>query len=159
MSDIVAPDELPSWHIECKGTKNPELTQSTLGKWLKQIDTDCPSNLVPVIIHSANKYEYIAIIPLDTWKKICPNYVWGYFLWAEETITPTKEFIKKDRQDAIEASLGLMSNPVGVIAHKVNYKEINTVVIILKASVWLQVAKTYEKQVVASKFAAVKELN
>ena len=61
-SDIIVPEELPSWHIESKGTKVPKVNRAKLAKWFKQVDEDCPADMLPVIIHTANAYSSIAIV-------------------------------------------------------------------------------------------------
>lgn len=68
LSDIVAPDDLPTWHIECKGMQSPCLNRSTLTKWVEQIKRDCPEALQPVILNKANGKPIIAILPYNVYQ-------------------------------------------------------------------------------------------
>lgn len=61
LSDVVVPDELPSFHIESKGTTSAVLPKSILKKWAEQIKTDCPANLIPIIFHNANGKDLVCI--------------------------------------------------------------------------------------------------
>ena len=65
-SDIEADVELPSFHIESKGTANKKLTKSKLKDWYEQLYTDVKDGRLPVILHVANGEEPIALIPIDT---------------------------------------------------------------------------------------------
>jgi len=64
-SDVVSTD-LPSFHIEVKGTQSKKLPKSTLLKWHTQIETDVKNNNLPVIFHIANGEEPVALIPVFT---------------------------------------------------------------------------------------------
>lgn len=68
-SDIVAPDELPNWHIESKGTKSSLLTRSAIRKWLFQVKTDSKQKY-SVILNKANSKDLIAIVPFSVWKEL-----------------------------------------------------------------------------------------
>lgn len=70
LSDVVAPDELSRWHIESKATKSSILPRSVIKKWIKQIDADCPPDMVPVIINQPNNSEWVAIMPFDECERI-----------------------------------------------------------------------------------------
>ncbi len=61
-SDIVA-DELPSFHIECKGTKHQKLGRSLLKEWWSQVHKDVKPGKLPVIFHIANGCEPVALVP------------------------------------------------------------------------------------------------
>ena len=70
LSDVLAEEDLPSFHLEVKGTASPVLQRSKLKAWVKQVKTDCPDHLLPVIFHQANNIKPIAILTSQTYKKI-----------------------------------------------------------------------------------------
>lgn len=69
-SDVVVPGELPSFHIESKGTKSPTLPRNQLLAWLAQIREDCPENLLPVIFNKANPVDWIGICQCSIYHKL-----------------------------------------------------------------------------------------
>lgn len=60
-SDVVAKVELPSFHIEVKGTAGANLSKSTLIQWLDQIRRDCVNGQIPIIFHKANGEDWVAL--------------------------------------------------------------------------------------------------
>lgn len=64
--DIVAPIELPSFHIEAKGTKYAKVPKSTLKKWHLQVTNDAKDGSLPIIFHEANGEEVVALFPMST---------------------------------------------------------------------------------------------
>lgn len=60
-SDVIAPDELPSFHIESKGTVNNVIPKSTLKKWATQLRVDCPVGKIPILFHKANNEDWVGI--------------------------------------------------------------------------------------------------
>jgi|SRR6185369_8029826 len=79
-SDVVSSD-LPSFHIEVKGTQSKKLNKSTLLKWHTQIETDVKNNNLPVIFHIANGEEPVALIPVFT------TLAMGFYLMDIKTLT------------------------------------------------------------------------
>jgi hypothetical protein len=69
-SDIICPNELPEWHIECKGTKSGLLIRSQLLKWYEQVGRDCPVDKQAVILNKSNGKELIALMPFSTWLEV-----------------------------------------------------------------------------------------
>ena len=65
-ADVLAPDELPSFHIESKGTKSSIIPKSKLKLWYKQIFDDVKEGQLPVIFNEANGEEIVALVPLGT---------------------------------------------------------------------------------------------
>lgn len=61
-SDVVAPEDLPSFHIEVKGTATSKLEKSKLKKWVEQLYADCPENKLPVLFNKANNKDWIALV-------------------------------------------------------------------------------------------------
>jgi len=61
-SDVIAPNELPIFHIESKGTKSKKLEKSKLRSWYEQLDHDCPAHKVAVLFNKANNYPFIGLI-------------------------------------------------------------------------------------------------
>lgn len=61
-SDIVA-DELPSFHLECKGTALTKVAKALLKKWWKQIWKDALPGKLPVIFHLANRCVPVCLVP------------------------------------------------------------------------------------------------
>lgn len=61
-ADIIA-NELPTFHIESKGTKERKLGRSVLKAWWNQLQNDCPVNKIPVLFHIANGCPVVGIIP------------------------------------------------------------------------------------------------
>lgn len=68
-SDVVAKVELPSFHIEVKGTAGANLSKSTILDWLDQIKRDCVVEQIPIIFHKANGKDWTALITADTLEK------------------------------------------------------------------------------------------
>lgn len=64
-ADVQAKIELPSFHIESKGTKDKKLNRSTLRAWFNQLAKDC-GPLLPVLFHKANNCDIIGLIPTMT---------------------------------------------------------------------------------------------
>lgn len=62
--DIIA-DELPSFHIESKGTKKNKLPKSMLLKWYNQVMFDTKDGHLPVIFNSANNTDIVALVPVE----------------------------------------------------------------------------------------------
>lgn len=61
---MVAPEELPSFHIEVKGTASPKLEKSKLKKWVEQLNTDCPyPDRIRVIFNKANNKSWLCLLP------------------------------------------------------------------------------------------------
>lgn len=74
MSDIQAPTELPTWHLECKGTKNPTVPECILKEWDAQLARDCPAGKTPVILHKPNGHKLRALMRIcDFFKKECSH--------------------------------------------------------------------------------------
>lgn len=67
LSDVVAFDELPSFHLESKGTKNKSIERSKLIAWTTQIKRDCPINKFPVVFIKSNNVDWIGMM-------LCPTY-------------------------------------------------------------------------------------
>ncbi len=62
-SDLKAPDQLPSFLIESKGTASPHLECSKLHAWFKKLEVDCEgTKLVPVLFTKANHGSWIGIV-------------------------------------------------------------------------------------------------
>ncbi len=72
-SDVIAPDELPSFHIECKATASKKIPLSTLKKWYAQLERDCPADKVAVLFHFANGIRPFVLIPALEFKKVYHN--------------------------------------------------------------------------------------
>lgn len=63
LSDVVAMEDLPNFHIECKGVKAKYLTRTQINNWAEQLKRDCPTNLVPVLFCKRNNIDWIALCP------------------------------------------------------------------------------------------------
>lgn len=61
--------ELPSFHIECKGTVAKNIPLSILKKWYKQLETDCPKDKIAVLFHFANGIKPFVLAPLESLTK------------------------------------------------------------------------------------------
>lgn len=68
-SDLNVEKELPSFHIECKGTQSAKLEKGKLKKWIAQVRKDCPPTKVPVILNKANSKNWVAILLPETIEK------------------------------------------------------------------------------------------
>lgn len=64
---MVATVELPSFHIECKGTVSKSIKLSILKKWYKQLEDDCPKDKLAVLFHFANGSIPFILIPLNSY--------------------------------------------------------------------------------------------
>lgn len=62
---MVAPEELPSFHIECKGTRDFCLSRGGLLAWEEQLKRDCPKNKQAVLFWKANNTDWICIRPVE----------------------------------------------------------------------------------------------
>ena len=51
---------LPGYHIECKRT-----AKSTLYKWMDQAISDCNEGETPIVVHRANKHDWVVICKLE----------------------------------------------------------------------------------------------
>lgn len=60
--DVVAPDDLPHFHIESKGTARPEIGEKLLTEWMAQLERDCKPGRYPVIFHKANQKPWMCLI-------------------------------------------------------------------------------------------------
>lgn len=92
-SDVVAPDELPSFHIEVKGTAGAKLEKSKLKKWVEQICRDKVSNSLPVIFHKANNHPWVAIFRAEECGFLYPN-LENVHLSLEDFIEPAHHLSK-----------------------------------------------------------------
>lgn len=63
-SDVIA-DELSTFHIECKGTKDSVLRRSTLKDWEAQLRKDCPEGKKAVLFWKANNQDWTVLVPMD----------------------------------------------------------------------------------------------
>lgn len=148
-SDIVAPDELPNWHIESKGTKSSLLTRSTIKKWLTQVKTDSKQKY-SVILNKANSKDLVALIPFSTWKdlkhletsKYTVNVVVTESIHAvdglveAQTITKLLEHIVSLPNDTI-ATYYFSTDPMHLDNKDL---ALSNIAVILLAEHWLQVA-------------------
>lgn len=62
LADVVAPKELPHFHIECKGTAKRGLSKQEISDWFNQVYDDCPENKIPVIFHKANNEFWVVLV-------------------------------------------------------------------------------------------------
>lgn len=96
-SDVVA-DELPSYHIECKGTKSQVLNYSKLKAWLAQLKTDCPSGKIPILFWKANGVDWVLLMPDTTsyrgvWIELQPENLLKEFIeWDKDRLRPAELF-------------------------------------------------------------------
>lgn len=141
-SDIVAPLELPNWHIESKSTKSPKIPCSTLKKWLNQIKQDCPRGKLPVILMVANGYSPVAIMTSDIYKAVARQ-ISSLIVTTEDSFAPAIELIKLDKAARVYGTLIEKAPPPfsGVVAFEL---EIGVIAVTVEASLWLSWAFTYE---------------
>ncbi|HSW70354.1 MAG TPA: hypothetical protein VLH77_00045 [Gammaproteobacteria bacterium] len=93
-SDVIAPDELPSFHIECKATASKKLTLSLLKKWYAQLERDCPADKVAVLFHFANGIRPFVMVPFLAFKKIEHNALLSQvYITGGESFNPATYFI------------------------------------------------------------------
>lgn len=145
-SDIIVPDELPSWHIESKGTTSPKLVISKVRNWFKQVTEDCPANKIPVILHTANAYAPVALMSFNTYKTIALS-VGQMSIAAEESFCPAPDLIKMQKGSRIYAILTEKIKEfvfTGAIAFEYSFNEL---AIAVEAPLWLHWALEYEKKV------------
>lgn len=69
-SDVIAPEELPSFHLESKGVKSPLSTRGQLRGWCDQLMTDCPENQFPALFCKPNHHKWFSFIFLTTYPEI-----------------------------------------------------------------------------------------
>lgn len=67
--DVCGKEELPNWHIECKGTKSARLESSKLNSWYDQIVRDQKTNKFAVLLNKADAHPLLAMIPFTTFKE------------------------------------------------------------------------------------------
>lgn len=87
-SDVIAPEHLPDFHIEVKGTQSAKLTRSQLKAWYKQLEEDCPKHKIPVLFNKANGKDIIGIVTIPTAKAL-----WSEWLYikaeTEDSVVPS----------------------------------------------------------------------
>lgn len=65
---MVAPAELPSFHIEVKGTASAKLEYSKLRDWVRQVKGDVMHGQVPVIFNKANNQDWVGLAPVSSFR-------------------------------------------------------------------------------------------
>lgn len=63
LADIEAKTELPSFHIEAKGTKDARLGRAKWLDWYHQLERDCPEHMISVLFHKANNCRIVGVLP------------------------------------------------------------------------------------------------
>lgn len=89
LSDVVAPGELPHFHIESKAVKSPILTRSIAKKWAEQMKRDCPDGQHPVLFMKPNNSDMSVFFFLETirhFRLSSPNFL----VTIEESFNPAK---------------------------------------------------------------------
>ncbi len=112
LSDVVANDELPHFHIEVKGTKTSKLPNSTLLNWSRQLIRDCPEGQIPVLFHQANGQELVGMMLLDTFWAVAEHTPIAHFeLILDESLDGPKtleklnlKFFITDRLKGVEVT-------------------------------------------------------
>lgn len=86
-------------HIEVKGTKSGVLPRSTLLKWAKQLDTDCPSDQLPVLFHQSNGNNLVGLVLLKHFYELEYGLeVEHYELVLDESFKPAEVFERLERK-------------------------------------------------------------
>lgn len=62
-SDLII-ENLPTWHVESKGIKNPKINRSTLISWQKQVTDDTPMGRTWVIMIKSNHGAWLSAVSL-----------------------------------------------------------------------------------------------
>lgn len=149
-SDVLVPEELPSWHIESKGTKAPKLPACKVRSWFKQLSDDCPPGKLGVVLHTADAYSPVALLPLDIYKGIALE-VGSMSVAAEESFSPAPELDKMEKGCRIYAVLtgkGIDAfRFTGAIAFE---PAPGHIIIAIKGALWLAWAMEYEKKIKAA---------
>lgn len=155
-SDVIVPVELPTWHIESKGTKLAKLTQGQINKWLLQVESDCKLNKIPVIINTANRKEEIAILPMATFQALCSTLGNMFNIQCEigTSITPSEIFTNNKKERKLRRFIlggDLAKNLLNFDALCfVTSEEPYRVCVIIEGLTWQELAKNYEARVKAS---------
>jgi hypothetical protein len=157
-SDIIVPDELPSWHIESKATKSPKTPCSTLKKWVNQIKTDCPKGKLAVILTVANGYSPVALMTSDVYKAVA-RAISSLTVTTEDSFAPAIELKRLDKAARVYGTLIEKAPPPfsGAVAYEI---EAGAIIVAVEASLWLGWAFIYEgmlKEVKANLEKGVKD--
>lgn len=141
-SDIVVPEELPSWHIESKATKSPKIPASMLKKWVNQVKTDCPKGKLAVILNVANGISPIAILTSDTYKAVARQ-ISSITVATDDSFAPAMELRKLEKAARVYGTLIEKAPPPfsGAVAFEL---EEGTIVVAVDGSLWLSWAFVYE---------------
>lgn len=87
-ADVIV-EELPSFHIESKGTTSAIVRKSMLDSWYKQVQKDVRAGKVPIIFHIANGKDPVALIPDFAIKTMALDCGYTRFV-PSESITPSE---------------------------------------------------------------------
>lgn len=122
LSDVVAPEELPSFHLESKGTKTSKIPRSVLKKWFKQLEDDC-KGLLPILFQRPNNKDLVCLITpfvaekleMTTWAGVQPTFgdsfnAHDWLVQADETKRILLE-IYPDREVAIPLAFAYEVEP------------------------------------------------
>ena len=139
LSDIIAPDDLPTWHIECKGTQSPLLNRSTLIKWVEQIKRDCPDALQPVILNKANGKPIIAIVPYNVFLHYKSSVTTKEKIVIEDSFYPSTylESIYEEIKIAIAVGAAAPENAIPILYYMVE----EYVLVFMLAEDWLRMIR------------------
>lgn len=144
-SDVLAPDELPHWHIESKGTKNPKLPACKARSWFKQLHEDCPVEKLGVVLHTADAYAPIALLDFQTYKAIALE-VGSMFVAAEESFNPAPDLKKMEKGCLIYAILTGKSDLFSFTGAIAFMPDDGRIVIAIKGTLWLAWALEWERK-------------
>lgn len=150
-SDVIAPIELPSWHIESKGTKNPKLPASKVKAWFKQLSDDCTKGKLGVVLHTADAYSPVALLPFDIYKAIALE-VGSMSVAAEESFSPAPELMKMEKGCRIYALLTGKGLEAFRFTGAIAFEPVpGAIIIAINSNLWLAWALEFEKKLKAEK--------
>lgn len=89
LSDVVAHDSLPHWHLESKRIARKSRTLGSLKSWATQLKRDCAEGQFPVLFMRPDKGEFIALFFLEVIKRFWLNEP-QFLVSTEESFNPSK---------------------------------------------------------------------
>lgn len=137
-SDILV-DDLPEWHIECKGTKNSVIERSRIEKWYDQVHTDAPDKL-KVIFTKCDHGEWVTLMAIADWFRAFPElneYHLGRKIFVEDSISFKDELERLDKKLSVRERFAMLGIHQPVTHHYIGYacaKE--KIVMVLKGLEW-----------------------
>lgn len=144
-SDVEAPESLPSFFIESKGTKSATLGKAKIKAWVKTAVAQCSSHQIPVIFHRADNYDWLGILPAEVFFVLTDTtFAVDYELFVAQgsSVTPAPIFAIKAHNEKVYKALRAKSNTLPLIVGFETGEE--SVVVIMEADLLLELMLNLE---------------